>query len=128
MTQLTRNCVLARRRPSTSGHHTLVALSLGIVSICAHSEELKGACQILPFDQRYKLSHECQLSLYNQDIEQARFNECFRILNAEGVRRGDCDTRDRRFVLDVKGKSPRLLALGSDGQVLYQIPLSTQNK
>lgn len=49
--------------------------------------------------------------------------ECFRLLAGEGVQQGKCDTDERRYLLDVRGKSPRVLGLGADGTVLFQINL-----
>lgn len=92
----------------------------GVVS----TSVIEGACQVLPINERYKLSPECQERLTRSDIEQARFLECFRLLNTAGVTRGDCDTPDRRYVLDLKGTNPRVIALAKDGNVLYQIKLA----
>src|SRR6516162_1313029 len=99
------------RRSSTCSRYTIAGCSGAIVALVStvapssvvaeplgNSETL---CLVVPLTERHSLSAECQKILGEADIEQARFNECFRLLNVRGVQDGKCDSRSQRYILDL---------------------------
>ena len=98
-------------------------------SVPPQSDMAHKGCWVLPLEERHKLSPECQKLLGEADVEQARFKECLRLLNTAGIQQGKCDSKSRRYVLDLHGSKPRVLAISAeDDQVLYQVLLSPASK
>jgi hypothetical protein len=86
-----------------------------------------GFCPILPISERGGLSIQCQQLNAENDIETTRFNECFRLLNVEGVQNGKCDSASKRYVLDLNNVDPRVLVIGANGATQGQMNLSRKN-
>jgi len=106
----------------------LVVLSGMSVVPGARAEEVKDFCPIVPFDERGRLTQTCQKTLYAADIESTRFNECFRILDLDGVRIGRCDSKVNRYIPDLNSVEPSIMVLRSDGTPRGKIPLKKSVK